>query len=823
MPSLPSTVPPEALRRVCDPAQFDFDTTAELPKLAEVLGQPRAVAALEFGASIASHGFNLFAMGLPGSGKTTLIREYLERRAATQRVPPDLCYVNNFDDARCAIALRLPAGQATQLKQDIAALIDELRGAIPKAFETKEYDNQRDKIMHEVETKVSEEFTRLEEHVKKGGFQLVQTPTGLMLIPAINSRPVTEADLEALNEEQRNQLIKIRERLSESVEESLQRKRELEKGARDAVRALDTETATFATRHIVTEVRSRYTGQPEVLTFLDALQADVIAHVDLFRKKPEEAQAGPLPMMVTGENPFARYEVNVMVDNRTLTGAPVIVESNPTYYNLIGRIEHKAILGATYTDFTLIKPGALHRANGGYLIIPARECLINPFAWDGLKRALKDRAIRVEELGAQYGLISTVTLEPATVPLYVKVILIGSPMIYYVLNAYDEDFQKLFKVKADFASDMDRTPENERAYALFVRARCAEYRLPPFDSGAVAQLIEYGSRLVEDQLKLSTRFGEINDAIIEAAHWAGRARRAQVTAEDVRQSLDEWRYRSNLIEQETQRSIIDGTINIQVEGSVVGQINGLSVIDYGDYQFGHPARISARTYVGRSGILVIEREAHLSGRIHNKGVLILEGYLGGQYAVKEPLTLAASIGFEQNYSEIEGDSASSTELYALLSALAELPIRQDIAVTGSVDQQGRTQPVGAVQTKIEGFYDICKARGLTGHQGVMIPATNVRNLMLRDDVVVACETGWFNIWAVETIDEGLELLTGVKAGRRGKNGHFPHDSVHGRIEAKLRAISDGLDGGRKERDTEKGEEKKKDEAEARSRRRRKPR
>ncbi len=794
MPSLPSTVPPEALRRVCDPAQFDFDTTAELPKLAEVLGQPRAVAALEFGASIASHGFNLFAMGLPGSGKTTLIREYLERRAATQRVPPDLCYVNNFDDARCAIALRLPAGQATQLKQDIAALIDELRGAIPKAFETKEYDNQRDKIMHEVETKVSEEFTRLEEHVKKGGFQLVQTPTGLMLIPAINSRPVTEADLEALNEEQRNQLIKIRERLSESVEESLQRKRELEKGARDAVRALDTETATFATRHIVTEVRSRYTGQPEVLTFLDALQADVIAHVDLFRKKPEEAQAGPLPMMVTGENPFARYEVNVMVDNRTLTGAPVIVESNPTYYNLIGRIEHKAILGATYTDFTLIKPGALHRANGGYLIIPARECLINPFAWDGLKRALKDRAIRVEELGAQYGLISTVTLEPATVPLYVKVILIGSPMIYYVLNAYDEDFQKLFKVKADFTTQMDRTPEAERAYAVFVSTITHQDQSVPFDRGAAARVIEYGSRLAGDQDKLSTRFGEITDLIHEAVHRAAQNTHTVVIADDVKVAEDARRFRSNLMQERLQEAIAQGTILIETSGSAIGRVNGLSVLDLGDYAFGHPSRITATCGPGRSGVISIEREVELSGPIHGKGVLILSGYLLNKYAQSRPLSLSASLVFEQSYSMVEGDSASLAELYALLSALSDIPLRQDIAVTGSVNQYGQVQPVGGVTEKIEGFFDVCQQRGLTRQQGVLIPIGNQRNLMLCDNVVEAVRNGQFHVWIAEDVDKGLALLTGRDPGKPNQQGVFPRGSVHRAVADRLAKSAEVLRG-----------------------------
>jgi predicted ATP-dependent protease len=418
-------------------------------------------------------------------------------------------------------------------------------------------------------------------------------------------------------------------------------------------------------------------------------------------------------------------------------------------------------------------------------------------------------------------MFSTRTLESEAIPLDVKVTLLGTPRLYYDLYQYDEEFARLFKVKAEFASEMARTPENEQAYGLFVQARCAEHNLPPFDASAVAQIVEQGSRAVEDQTKLSTQFGDIADLIIEAAHWARKADRAVVSAADVRKALDEWRYRSNLIEEETQQPIADGTIKIDVLGEVVGQINGLTVIEYGEYQFGHPSRISARIYVGRSGVMVIEREVHLSGRIHNKGVLTLEGYLHGQYATREPLSLAASLSFEQNYSEIEGDSASSTELYALLSALADLPIKQGIAVTGSVDQQGRVQAVGGVQYKIEGYFDTCRTHGLTGEQGVMIPAGNVKNLMLREDVVAACRDGDFHIWAVETIDEGLELLTGVKAGRRGKRGEFTRNSAHARVAAKLKSIAEQLDGGRRDREEPDDEKKKKEEEETEPRRRKK--
>ena len=759
MPGLPLAVSPQAARRACDFTQFDFETTADLPPLAEVLGQPRAVAALEFGTSIAGHGFNLFALGLPGSGKTTLIHEYLDRLAAGQPVPPDLCYVNNFAEARNPLALQLPAGQAAQFKQDVADLLDELREAIPKAFEAKEYDNQRDKIVHDMEGQVRDELLRLEEHVRKGGFQLMQTSTGLILIPAMNGRPVSESELEALNAEQREKLIRVRDRLGEDVEESLQRKRELEKAAREALHALDTETVTFATQRIVKELRARYTGQAGVLTYFDALQADVVGQLDLFRKKEGEAAASPLPMMTTGEDPFKRYEVNVLVDNRALTGAPVVVESNPTYHNLIGRIEHKAMWGGTYTDFTQIKPGALQRANGGYLIIPARECLINPFAWDGLKRALKDGVIRLEEIGAQYGLVSTVTLEPATVPLNAKVILIGSPLLYYLLNAYDEDFQKLFKVKAEFTTQMDRTPEAERAYALFVNTIARTDRSRPFDRSAVARVVEYGSRLAGDQAKLSTRFGEITDLIREAAQRAA-ADQPTVTAGDVRRAEDARRFRQNLLQERLQEAIQQNTILIETTGEAVGRVNGLSVLDMGDYAFGQPARITATVGPGRGGVISIEREVELSGPIHGKGVLILSGYLLKQYAQRRPLTLNASLVFEQSYGLIEGDSASLAELLALISALADAPLRQDIAVTGSVNQHGQVQPIGGATEKIEGFFEVCRVRGLTGTQGVLIPIGNQRQLMLRDEVVEALQAGQFHLWAAATVDEALALFTG---------------------------------------------------------------
>jgi lon-related putative ATP-dependent protease len=482
-----------------------------------------------------------------------------------------------------------------------------------------------------------------------------------------------------------------------------------------------------------------------------------------------------------------------MVDNSGLAGAPVTIESNPTYHNLIGRIEHRATWGGTVTtDFTLVKPGALHRANGGYLIIPARECLLNPFAWDALKRALKDRVVRIEELGAQLSLVSTVTLEPEPVPLDVKVVLIGSPLIYYLLYAYDEDFQKLFKVKADFTAVMDRTPETERAYGLFVSTITHQDQALPFDRGAVARVVEYGSRMADDQHKLSTRFGEIADLVREAAHRAAQNSHGAVTAEDVRAAEAARRFRQNLLEERIQESIQAGTMMIDTSGTAVGQINGLSVVSLGDYAFGHPARITAAAGPGRRGVVSIEREVELSGPIHGKGVLILGGYLTGQYGGTSLVSLLASLVFEQSYGMVEGDSASLAELLALLSALAGVPLRQDVAVTGSVNQHGQVQPVGGVTEKIEGFFDICRANGLTGAQGVLIPGRNRRHLMLRDDVVEAVRAGQFHIWIAARVEDAVPLLTGLAAGEAATDGTYPDGSLHRLVADRLAAYAEAL-------------------------------
>lgn len=792
--STPVELSAKDLRRVCEPSSLGFETTADLPLLSEVLGQPRAVAALAFGASMASQGFNLFALGQPGSGKTTLIREYLEQRAGTQPVPPDLCYVYNFSQARCPLPLRLPAGMAIQFKEDVNGFVEELQTEIPKAFDSEEYSRHRDQIMQEMEARRREILSHMDQRAIEAGFQLLKGPGGLLLAPAAGGKLLDEQELEKLKPEERDKLARTRERLQHEMEERLRAIRELEKGARDALHALDTETAAYATRHLVADLRSRYHDQPAVLEYLTDLQNDVTAHADDFRKVRESEASPPAwaALLPDIEKPLVRYQVNVMVNNRERKGAPVLVETNPTYHNLTGRIEQQSTWGGVVTDHTMIKAGALHRANGGYLIVPARECLMNPFAWEGLKRALKDGMLRIEELGSQLSLVSTVTLDPEPIPMNVKVVLIGSPAIYYLLLAYDEDFQKLFKVKADFTNRMERMAESERGYALFVHTITNVDQSLPFEAAAVARVIEYGSRAVEDQDQLSTRFGDIADLVREAAHRAGQNSHRVVTAADVRTAEEARRYRQNLMEERLQEALVQRTLLVEAIGTAVGRINGLSVLSLGDYAFGHPVRLTATIAPGRRGVVSIEREVELSGPIHGKGVLILGGYLLRQYGRVHPLSLSASLVFEQSYGMVDGDSASLAELCVLLSAAAELPLRQDIAVTGSVNQHGQVQPVGGVSEKIEGFFDLCRARGLTGAQGVLIPAANRRHIMLRDDVVEAVSTGQFHIWLADDVNTALELLTGLGAGESDSTGEFPEGTLHRAVADKLSQYAEKL-------------------------------
>jgi lon-related putative ATP-dependent protease len=796
----------EKLRRICDPGQFEFASTEELPELAGIIGQERATRAIDFGIDIPYHGYNIYALGPAGAGKTTTIQTFLERKARTEKVPDDWVYVNNFQDPYQPWAISLPPGGACVLRDETDEMLTSLQEEIPRAFESEEYDQHKARIGQELDEKRTDEFKRLEAFVNEQGFALLHTPMGLIFAPMIDGQPMSEEQYQALESDKKEALEKYRPILQKELEKATRHVRELEKEAKDRLRNLDKEIAAFTVDHFFEVLKEKYSQHEELVAYLDALRNDMVQKIDELRKaiqSPGEgaAEGETMPAFFASrlKSPFDRYRVNVIVDNGDTEGAPVIVETNPTYQNLVGRIEHRAEFGSLVTDFGMIRGGALHRANGGYLVLDAKAVLVSPLSWTALKRALRNKEIRIEEMAQQLSLVATVGLAPEPIPLDVKVVLIGDPQTYYLLYALDEEFQKLFKVKADFAVEMDWTSENLKKYALFIHDRCREENLRHFDNEAVAKVIEYSSTLVEDQEKLTTRFAHVADIVREASYWAGREGHDLVTAADVQKAIEERIYRSNQIEERIREQIKDGTIMVDTDGEAIGQVNGLSILSLGDYNFGKPSRITARTFLGQKGVINIEREAKLSGNIHDKGVLILSGYLGGKYAQEVPLSLSASICFEQSYSGVEGDSASSTELYALLSSLSGLPIKQSIAVTGSVNQQGEVQAIGGATKKIEGFFDVCKVQGLTGKQGVIIPEQNVKNLMLREDVVEAVHQGQFHIYPVRTIDEGITILTGVEAGERQADGTYPEGTVNHAVQNRLRELATKLkDFGKKE-------------------------
>jgi lon-related putative ATP-dependent protease len=784
------------LWNACDPSQFDFETTESLPEKISIIGQKRAVQAIDFGMGIASFGFNVYALGSTGTGRTTTIRTFLDRIASDEPVPADWIYVNNFAAPNQPEAISLPAGTAADFRHDMQELVADLLREIPRAFESEDYEKQKEKIVREMQEQRNEQFSGLEHKVNERGFTLLKTAMGLGIAPVLNGQVITPEAYERLDENTRQDIEKRQQLLQSEMAETMRSIRDLEKATKRQLLDFDREIADFAVGHLIEELTQKYGHLEELPEYLNAVQADIVDNVQGFKGIEDKAAEGLTAAMRASqrESMLKRYTVNVIVDNSEQQGAPVVFEPNPTYGNLIGRIEHRSEFGALVTDFSMIKAGCLHRANGGYLVVEVRSLLANSLAWDALKRSIKNRRIRTEEMGTQLQLVSTVTLEPESIPLDIKVLLIGDPMTYYLLHEYDEDFRKLFKVQADFGSHFDRNPESCSQYAQFVAARCHEEGLLSFDSGAVARIVEYGSRLAGHQQKLATRFGEIANLVREASYWARHRGGEQTAAGDVQKAIDQKIYRSNRAEEQIQELLDEGTLRVDVEGQAVGQVNGLSVLTLGDYAFGRPSRITVRTYTGKGGVVSLEREAKLSGRIHDKGLLTLTGYLGGKYAIDAPLSLSATISFEQLYDEIDGDSASSTELYALLSSLSGLSLKQGIAVTGAVDQQGNVQPIGGANEKIEGFFESCHRRGLTGQQGVLLPEKNVVNLMLRADVRQAVEDGQFHIYPVRTIDEGIEILTGAPAGERQQDGSYPEDSVHGRVTARLEEIAENLKG-----------------------------
>ncbi len=784
----PDPLPVEALYSYCDPEQLGFDTTAELEDVDPVPTQDRARAALSFGIRIRHNGFNVFALGSSGVGKFSLIRQHAAQAAAQQPVPPDWCYVHDFDQPQQPRALELPAGRGAGLRQAVARLIEDLATALPAAFESEDYRARMEELEQELKERQHQAMMELGKNAREQRIALLRTPGGFAFAPMNEQDEVMPPGQFAKLPEPEQQRIEDQvDELQQVLQKTVRQFPIWAKETREKARAINREIAELAVHSLITGVRDDFADLPETLFYLDAVARDVIENVDDFLPREE---TGPSFARMTHDEGLQRYRVNLLVDNSHLDSAPVIHEDLPSYPNLTGRSEYQARMGMLVTDFTLLRAGALHRANGGYLLLDARQLLSQPFAWEMLKRALQSREIRIETLENTLGLMSTVSLKPEPIPLDVKVILFGERMLYYLLSELDPEFADLFKVMADFDESMDRSDAAQRHYARLFATLARRHQLRALDRGAVARLIEHCARLANDSEKLSTHLRSITDLLYEADYWAGAADRDIIDRAAMDQAVEQQIARAARLRERDREHIRRGTLLIDTEGSAVGQINGLSVLSLGGFAFGRPTRITATTWLGEGAVIDIERETELGGPLHSKGVLILSGFLAARYAPGLPLSMSASLVFEQSYGMVEGDSASLAELCALLSSLAGLPIHQHYAVTGSVNQHGQVQPIGGVNEKIEGFFEVCRDLGLNGEQGVLIPDANVKHLMLHRDVVQAAAEQRFTIHAVDSVDQALTRLTGVAAGERDAGGAFPDGSVNARVEARLIELSE---------------------------------
>lgn len=782
----PGPLPPERLVRRCDPARLPFETTAELEPLADPLGQDGARRAVEFGVGIQHDGYHLFVMGPPGIGKRTLVDRLVRARAATEATPSDWCYVNNFENPSRPRALEFPAGGATRFKRDMAELIEEIAIAIPAAFESEEHQSGVREIDEELKERQEQAMQALSEEARAKDVALLRTPSGFAFAPMREGKVLEPDAFAQLPPEEQQAVQEAIADLHDRMQATMRQVVQWMKEGREKLRRLTRDRTLSVAGHLIQDLRTRWAEHAGVQAHLDAVQAHVVDHVEDFRPREDEPSAGPMAQFLTlAGDPKSVYAVNVVVGNGGRAGAPLVYEEHPSYLNLLGRIEHRARLGALSTDFTLIKPGALLRAAGGYLVLDARKVLMQPFAWEALKASLRTRQLRLESLDQFLSLASTTSLEPEPIPLSVKVVLLGDRWLYYALATVDPEFGDLFRTSVDLEDDIVRDTETDLACARLLAGIVRTSRLRQLDRGGVAAIIEQLSRLAGDATKLSVHMGQLSDLVHQADYWAGRLGREHIDAEAVERAVDEAIARVDRVRRLVQEQIARGTVLIDVAGDRVGQVNGLSVLSLGNFAFGQPSRITATARLGGGQVIDIEREAKLGGPTHSKGVLILSSFLADRFARDRPLSLAASLVFEQSYGMVDGDSASVAELCALLSALAGIPIRQSLAITGSVNQRGDVQAIGGVNQKIEGFYDACHARGLTGAQGVVVPASNVDYLTLRRDVVASVARGEFAVWAVAHVDEAIELLTGVPAGERGTDGRFPPDSVNGRVEARL--------------------------------------
>lgn len=791
--STTAALPPEKLYRTCDLKGFNFTTSDQLEDLLEFLGQDRALKAIQFGVSINRQGYNIFALGESGTGKQSLVRRTIEAQAVKEPTPSDWCYVNNFEEAHRPWALKLPAGKGKELRSDMNRLIEEMQSALTGAFENEELQTRRQRIAEEYRDRQEAALEKLEEKARKEGFSMLKTQAGVAFAPVHNGTVLSPEEMDKLSASEKSSIMEKAETLQADLQKAMFKVPGWERELRKRIRTLDQEVATLVIANLIDDLFDKYQTFPEVIEYLQAVQKDVVEHLNDFANlemKPNDPQDEEQGIDLSdGESPLRRYGINVFVDASTMQGAPVIYESNPTYLNLVGRVEQMAQMGALITDFLLIKPGVLQRANGGYLILDAAKVLTNPYAWEGLKRSLQSSEVRIETPLEMLNMSATMSVEPEPIPLDIKVILLGEPGLYYTLAEEDPEFNELFKVAADFDDEVDRAPVMERLYARLLATIARREKLRLFDRSALCRIIEESSRLAGDAERLTTRMQEMVDLLEESDHWAASQQAEIVTAQHVQMAIDAQIYRSSRIPQRLREEVLRNVVLIDTSGEKIGQINGLSVISMAKNAFGEPTRITATVGVGKGDVVNIEREVHMSGPSHTKGVLILSSYLRARYASKVPLSLTASLVFEQSYGGVDGDSASSTELYALLSAIAEVPINQSLAVTGSVNQFGQVQAIGGVNEKIEGFFDLCQARGLTGKQGVLIPVANTKHLMLRQDVVETVRKGNFHIYAVETIDQGIELLTGLPAGELQEDGSYPPGTINRRVADRLAELA----------------------------------
>ena len=778
------------IRKSYDDLKIDMNEFRNLTHIDGIVGQDRAVKALKFGLHIEEKGFNIYVAGPAGIGKMTAIKTFIQEFAQQKDTPSDWVYVNNFDEPYCPNAIKIPPGRGREFQNDIKNFTNHFWEQVPKIFDSDDYNSKKDLVLRDLNINREKMFIELNDYAGKKGFTLQSSKLGILIVPVLGGRPLNDNEFQSLPQAAKDDIIIKKEILQEEIKKVMKKVNDFEKEAQKKLDELDKRVITFVISGIIDDLKKKYQDVDEIADFLNDVQNDILNNINLlkFTQSAQSAEGNPVQSSFSTLDFIKRYQVNLIVDNSKIEGAPVIVETNSTYNHLFGKIEKEPQMGTLVTDFTMIKAGSLHYANGGYLVIPIEELLKNIYSWDALKRALDTKKIQIEELSERLGYVSTKSLKPEPIPLNLKVILVGAPFYYYLLYSLDEEFSELFKVKADFDTDMDSTDENIKNFLYFLNTFLKKENIIGFSEGSIKKLLEFSSRIAEDQHKLTTKFGTLSNIIKEANYWAAQENSRRIESEHVKKAIDESIYRSNMIDEKIDEMIKRGDLLIDTSGVKVGQINGLSVLSYGDYSFGKPGRITATVGVGKEGVIDIEREAELGGPIHSKGVMILNGFLSQKFAQDKPMSLTARLVFEQSYSGVEGDSASSAELYVILSSLAGLPIKQDIAVTGSVNQKGEIQPIGGVNEKIEGYFDICKYRGLTGEQGVIIPRTNVKNLMLKEEILDYVKNNKFHIWSIDTIEDGIEILTGIKAGEF-KDGSYDDNSVYNIVDKKLKEFS----------------------------------